>query len=473
MKRKELLTDISKTIEFLEEIQKVENAVISSNEFSTDYKIELFKANNGQRFTLFHDSFFFMHDKWDFKDLEIITDKTRIRVPYLFINQKTGGSVSGEIPSFEIGEFNNDKQTYHRLALPVNKKLNFIFSIENVLIDYKYKSGISTREATEIIIENNNFYLFFAKSKLTESSDQDYLIIESQSPSTYSEFSEYCFSILICFGYISGDFINDDGYFFQYSEKEMIRVIGLAYRQLRGTIECQYVPIYSNPYGYIHNPEISNLYKNKVRPLSLKEFSQLCQLCHTNGDIKSILLLLIEVQTQSLISGPGILSIALETLANIIYEENEAKLSPIKSKGVSKKIRKELLKVLDIFSNDIDNEGFEILKTRISQINQRTNRDKLLIPFKILNIPITDSDIEAIEQRNAFLHGRTPMVQDNEPKTINEADKFRYYLYLKIYVLVSSVILKYIGYDNYVINYPKIHEASTGIKLNEEHYRKI
>ena len=43
-----------------------------------------------------------------------------------------------------------------------------------------------------------------------------------------------------------------------------------------------------------------------------------------NNDIKTIILLLLEVQTQSLVSGPGILSITLETLSNVIYEENES-----------------------------------------------------------------------------------------------------------------------------------------------------
>src|SRR5690606_28433562 len=100
-------------------------------------------------------------------------------------------------------------------------------------------------------------------------------------------------------------------------------VIGLAYRQMRGTIKCHYAPTYSNPYGYIHDQKISELYKKKVRVVSSDEFSKLCEFCYKNSDVRTILLLLIEVHTQSLASGPAILSVALETLGKVIYEENK------------------------------------------------------------------------------------------------------------------------------------------------------
>ncbi len=473
LKRIENMIELSKSFELLDKIREIANGSISSKGFSPSHKIQLEPNDKGIKFTLFHDSFIFKHDKWDFRNLEISQNDLKIKIPYLFINEKTGGHVKGKIPAFEYGDFDKVKSKYHRLALPLNKKINFMFSVENVLIDYNYKSGIKTREATEIIINGHVFHLFVAKKKITELSDRDYLVLDSKIPMSYSEFSEYCFSILISFGFVSGDFINNDGYFFQYETNSMTDVVGIAYRQMRGSIKCQYVPTYSNPFGYIHDAEKADLYKDKVRTLSLKEFSKLCQYCHSNDDIKSILLLLIEVHTQTLVSGPGILSIALETLANVIYEENESTLAPIKSKSISKKLRKGLLNTLDNFKDDIDAEGKEIIKSRIDQINQRTNRDKLLIPFKILEIQISSTDIEAIEQRNAFLHGRTPMVQEIEPKSINEADKFRYYLYLKLYVLISSIIMKYIGYDNLVVNYPKIYENETGIELNEDYYRQI
>ncbi|WP_218597736.1 hypothetical protein [Polaribacter sp. NJDZ03] len=467
------IIDLSKSLELLDEIRNIEHGFLSSTEFSSIYKIQLKPNDKGIKFTLFPDPLNFKLDKWEFKDLEINQNELRLKVPYLYLTNKSRNQVNGKISEFEYGSFSKLELRSHRLVLPLKNTIDFSFSLENIIIDYKYKSVIHTREATEIIINKNIFLLFKAKKKITEFSDRDYLVLECKTKMSYSEFSEYCFSILISFGFITGNFINNDGYFLQYENNEMKDVVGVAYRQMRGSIKCHFSPIYSNPFGYIHEKEKASLYQNKVRTLNLKEFSNLCQYCHLNNDIKSVLLLLIEVHTQTLVSGPGILSIALETLSKVLYEENKSTLAPIKNKSISKKLRKELLKTLENFKDEIDLEGKEIIKSRIDQINQRTNRDKLLIPFKILDIPIYLSDIEAIEQRNAFLHGKTPMIREITTKSINEEDKLIYYLYLKLYVLVSSILLKYIGFDNLVVNYPKIHEKNTGIELDEEYYRQI
>lgn len=452
----------------------IDCGMIRSIDFPNGSNIKLQPNNNGIKFTLeIDDSIIYENEKWEYRDLEIIQNELLIKIPILFLTNRSSREAKGEIRAFKYGEIVHNEQKYNRLVLPLNKRLNFSFSIENVLIDYINKIRISTNEATEITINGVKFLLFIAKEEVAEKSKINYLVIESKTKLEYLDFSEYCFSILISFGFVSGDFINNDGYFFQYNSRNMTDVLGIEYRRMRGSIKCQYVPIYSNAYGYLHDREKAAQYNDKLRKLKIIEFSKLCQYCHSKDDIKTILLLIIEANNQSLVGAPGILSIALETLSNVIYDENETTLAPIKSKSTSKTIRKELIKIIDSFKNEIEFEGSEILKAKINQINQRTNRDKLLIPFKILKIPITTTDIEAIEQRNAFLHGRTPMVQEIEPRSINEVDKFRYYLYLKLYVLISSVIMKYVGFDNLVLNYPKIYEKSTEIELTEEYYKQI
>ena len=76
LKRIENIIDLSDSFELLNKIREINTGIISSNEFSSSYKIQLqpnFKG--GIKFTLFHDSFIFKHEKWDFKDLEIKQNK--------------------------------------------------------------------------------------------------------------------------------------------------------------------------------------------------------------------------------------------------------------------------------------------------------------------------------------------------------------------------------------------------------------
>ena len=363
LKKTDNIIDLSESLNLLNKIRDIKKGEISSKEFSSSYEIQLQPNNKGIRYTLISDTYNFGQNKWRFRDLKLYSSGLKLNIPIIYITRKVNEVIEGKIPSFEYGLFEKDISAYHRLLLPLNKDLNFTFSVENVILYYKYITSAHTSHATEIKINDHIFHLFSVKKKLTELSHRDYLVIESKAYMPYREFSELCYSILISFGYVSGDFINNDGYFIQYECNEMNIIKGIAYRQMSGSVKCQYVPIYSNPFGCLHDTKKAALYKDKVRKLNLEEFSRLCQYCHENEDIKTVLLLLIEVNNQSLVSGPAVLSIALETLANILYEKNQDSLAPIKNKSLSKKIRKELLKTLDNF-NEIDAECKEILKKK-------------------------------------------------------------------------------------------------------------
>jgi len=473
MKRIKGISDVSKSFELLDKIRKIKNGSIKLTTNQIEYDIDLESIDKEICFTINHHALILNSDNWEFRDALITHGDLKINIPLLWINEQKLGQIKGVIPSFHFEDFNVEEQKFQRLALPISKKPNFVFSVENIVIEYQNKLKIDSREATEIKVDGISFRLYVVMDNITKLSKRDYLVLESKTKMSHTQFSEYCFSILICFGYVSGDFVNDNGYFFQYSSDLMVDVIGLSYSKMRGSIKCKYVPIYSNPYGYIHDPQKSEGYKEKIRNLTINEFSKLCQYCHSNDEIKSVILLLIEVQDQSLVSGPGTLSIALEAITNEICNKNKSSITPIKSKEVSTSLRKELLEVLKKYDDKIDKEGLKIISSKIQQINQSTNRDKLLIPFKVLNIPIYSTDIEAIDQRNAFLHGRSPMLKNNEPESIDEEDKTRFYLFLKLYVLVSAIVMKYIGFDNLIVNYPKIFEKETGIILDEEYYRQI
>lgn len=174
--------------------------------------------------------------------------------------------------------------------------------------------------------------------------------------------------------------------------------------------------MYNNPFGYIHDSKIATKYRGKTRTLRRVEFSKLCFNIYKNDDFKSVILLFLESSTQSLVSSLGALSIALETLANIVYEENEKGLAPIADKKTAKELRVKFESILEGYRDKISNEGIAILNSRIQQINQRTNREKLLIPFKLLDIALNNEDVQAIEQRNSFLHGKIPMIEGENQK---------------------------------------------------------
>ena len=107
-------------------------------------------------------------------------------------------------------------------------------------------------------------------------------------------------------------------------------------------------------------------------------------------------------------------------------------------------------------------------------MNAPTNKSKLRAPFDHLKIPLLPEDLVILDTRNDFLHGRAPdLTNEGENRTTERLNSDLYYSALRLSTLLSMLILKWVGYDNYVLNYPKINEASTGISIDEEPYRKV
>lgn len=64
------------------------------------------------------------------------------------------------------------------------------------------------------------------------------------------------------------------------------------------------------------------------------------------------------------------------------------------------------------------------------------------------------------------------MTGAGEHRTEKRAGLDLYYVAMRFYTLLNRLILKWIGYDNYVLNHAKIQERATLIKLKEPYYLK-
>jgi hypothetical protein len=294
---------------------------------------------------------------------------------------------------------------------------------------------------------------------------------------TFDSFSDYSFSALLCLGYITGAFVKDEGYYFGYStvEKEG-QFTQMKYAEFRDSIYSIYKPIYSNAHGYIRNRQAAEKEQSTLRKLSQKEFSKLCQWAFEASELASLLILIIESSKPSLLVMPSGFSVALEGLTDLVVQKNEDKLVPVKDKKLASKLRTELKKTVDTFGSQINGDSINVLKNRIDQINQPTNRSKLIKPFELLNFTLTKEDEEAIEHRNDFLHGRITLSDKTKKfngEDIKIADSRIYYISMRLYTLLSVLILKSIGFTGKIINHPKVQENVARKKVNEDHFRQV
>lgn len=74
-----------------------------------------------------------------------------------------------------------------------------------------------------------------------------------------------------------------------------------------------------------------------------------------------------------------------------------------------------------------------------------------------------------------FLHGRVPdLTNSGVNRTLERVNKDLYYASIRFYVLLNLLILKWVGYDNRILNKPKINEEFTEIILiDEEPFRQV
>lgn len=171
---------------------------------------------------------------------------------------------------------------------------------------------------------------------------------------------------------------------------------------------------------------------------------------------------------------PGGYAIALETLAPLVFKVKKRSLNPVSDNNLWKDIRLEILAVINKFSESHPKHDYDLLSKKVDGLNRTSNRNMLKAPFEFLGIHLLSADVAIIETRNNFLHGTAPdLTNAGENRTTERLNSDLYYSALRLSTLLSMLILKWVGYDNYVLNYPKINEASTGITLDEEPYRKV
>ena len=351
---------------------------------------------------------------------------------------------------------------FQRLVLPCEKDVFFPFYLEDTR-SYKVKS----RSILGLLSITVDSYTFDIIKYIVEASSTKtfYIVIDSTNDITLEVFQNYAYSILIGFGYITGSFVQNIGFYFSYDKQSKLQ--GIQIQGKRKSVYTFLSPVYKNPEGVFPNQNYHDKYYNIIRGLTSSEFSKLCQLINDSEEFKVIILLILESCVATQIIQPAGFAVALEGFAAFIkkeIEKDKVKASP----KLSSKILGDLKTVL-INNKAGLGDSFDLFYKKIEQLNQPTNKDTLLKPFEYLKISINELDKQTIAHRNDLLHGRYDLKSAFEGEN---NDRYRFSASLRLYTLLSTLILKYTGFDNRVINHPKRND-SLNIAFDEEPFRQI
>lgn len=386
----------------------------------------------------------------------------------VFLGNHSMPHFTGSVSRIHTKGFSETSKYYYRVVIPLERELELHYKIEETR--FTTDLGYYTRTGTTATLAAEPIKVCCIHRNKTE----HFLVIDSPIKQNFDEFAEKSNAVKVGLGYLTGFYTGNQGYFFAYTAKDMKTPKHFRCVQFRNSMKSGYSPITSNAYSYLHRNPLAKKYYPLLRTVSLQEFSLLCEKIYNSLEFSSTLVLMLESSVASLLFMPGGYAIALETMSDLIIGSRKLKLAPIKDKALSKNIRKQLLELIEKECSSIAPDDLKVLRTRVEQINQTTNKARLRAPFELLGITLLEEDLKVLETRNDFLHGRVPdLTGAGKNRTTDRINKDLYYASMRFYTLLNMLILKWIGYDNRVINFPKIHEGFTGIALNEEPYRSV
>ncbi|MDB5158399.1 MAG: hypothetical protein JWR50_3106 [Mucilaginibacter sp.] len=370
-----------------------------------------------------------------------------------------------QIDYFHTDGFDKKANYFFRLIIPLEEKLEFFFQLERKTFEDDF--GWRHARGTQVVINGDllQVCVFHDEKQI------NYLSIESYKKQPYELFSDKAHAVINGLGLLTGYLAGNSGWYFAYLNKEMSVPSHFYRNPMRDTMISSYTPVNINPHAWIHDrTEADRLYKlDFLKPVSFEVFSNLCQKLFDSVDFSAAILLMMEASVASLIFRPGGYAIVLESLADLIT--GEAKACAPMDKSLARNVRDKLKGVINAECAHLSQENRDILIGKINNINQITNKSRLRIPFNEFKIPLSKKDLELLDTRNDFLHGRIPdLTEAGVQRSIDRKNKDLYYASVRFYTLICRLILAWVGYDNYVLNHAKIQENFTHIFLTDEEY---
>lgn len=426
---------------------------------------ESFVTKSKKKFQLFYDGVFnyklntkinvkidnvdFTFQSIDFK--EAINDGlAKIRAQHTFdIDRVYKGNIN-KVALFKMFFFDNSK-----------RKNIFHTKLERVKND-----GIHTWafDCVRISVNKNNYDITQYKNN-----DNSYFVIENLEATSLDAFEKDSYAIQHGIGFLIGYMPGGQNYIFSGDN--------FIFRRLsRKPLKSIFHPVTSNPYSKLYRErEIADSYYGKLKDIPANVISDFISQLRNNEDFSVAIIFLMEVTSlKSVVSMPGVFSVILESLANVIIIKQSKLEKLIIDEQLIKFILKDLNSVIDIYTSKIDENAEIKIRRRINDLNKPinhkrlTNAEKLRAPFDQLKIKLSIEDELAIDFRNDLLHGNI-LMNNNTERNSQEIDNQMMYASAKLYTLLSKLILKNSGYNGYVINYGKLYCKNS----KEDYFEKI
>jgi hypothetical protein len=305
------------------------------------------------------------------------------------------------LPQLMSSEWNSKEKYYYRFLVPRPPEMLIWNSIQT---DSSYSTPDNDRpdNLVKIFLEKERqIHVFLSGVKFDQNKRLEYLTIESQAPCTYTEMHEYMYAISLSLGLVTTIAPFDYAFVIASEIPDFGGKIMGGMIKLRPTIKVQYKQQFETPI--------------KIKE---DEFAKLVLMLHGNEALARAAMIVLDTPANFEYMG-ALYSLVLETICSALpLKENEPYLEP--SGDDWKKVKSKLLETISIFCVPnqaevlITEDHRSTIEKKLDGLNFRTNGDKLIAPFKLINYELTNEEKKIIRSRNIFLHGKSSKKKKNE-----------------------------------------------------------
>jgi hypothetical protein len=309
----------------------------------------------------------------------------------------------------------------------------------------------------ELQINGKHINLFDARVNGSES-----LIIECTEHIDLQSFENIMSGLVYSFGLISGSLIRNEIFFLQYENNRFEDVLGFYFKKIEDSLTGLAA---IDPRLFAHVTETKKIDAFYITP---SIFQRMIEKSVNDRRFIRAVKMITESSRFPLEIKASTYSVALETMKNIIIEDNTTKINPFKNKHKANEIIKILKKILEPISDEEFNNKRSVIN-KLDQLNQIGNKEGFLLSFKLLSIALSKDDERCLIERNNFLHGKIPFENELPVKNF----EIQHIVY-KLHMLLCSLILKYSGYSGFILNNIKLVDLTYFKKnINEQLLREI
>lgn len=311
----------------------------------------------------------------------------------------------------------------------------------------------------EVVIKDKTFDFYTIEDINSQFIDcNDALDIES-----FRTFSD---SIRSAFAFLSGKFYRSTAFYLTSETKDFSTIKNVYYEMEEPEFLDGFELIDFSAFKVYYEDQ-SEKVKEQLKKYHVffpsEPFNKLCEeICYNSTIERVVSLILSGNENLNAVQQGAIYSVAIEAFANVVYEENKEKLQPITDKKISKELRLKFISLLNEYKDILTPEAFTIFTAKLDNINQQTNQNRLIKPFEIYGIQLTQHELDSLNHRNNFLHGRTPHEKNWETKRTA----------MVLHHLLGCLLLKYVGYSGYLNNLP-MHLIAKDIEKGGDYLPKF